>query len=167
MSSKLRDGILEQLAAGPASLTAIRERQQVDRRAAIEAVGILISRGAVREVGEGRHKRIELVAGSGAAQPRPRPTPMLDQLRALSPADRAVVLEGTAAVAQSVVDDLEAARAGATGPFNLHACDVLGIATALLYTIEHLAARDRALAAWEEAAHATAPEPPTARGGPR
>lgn len=152
MSSKLRDGILEQLAAGPASLTAIRERQQVDRRAAIEAVGILISRGAVREVGEGRHKRIELVAGSGAAQPRPRPTRMLDQLRALSPADRAVVLEGTAAVAQSVVDD----------PHRLHTCDVVGLATALLFTLEQLAARDRALAAWEEAAHLAAPAAPTA-----
>lgn len=155
MTSSLRDAILAELARGPATLTGLIRTTRESRPAVIEAVGILVERAAVREVGEGRHKRLELVGPAPA-----KPTPMIDQWRALDAEQRALMIDTSAAVAESYTADLEAARAGDRRPFNVHACDVLGMATALLLLREQLASRDRALAAWEEAAHLAAPDAP-------
>lgn len=156
MTSSLREAILAELATGPLTRVKLAERVGHRRADVADAVAILIQRGALREIDPGPIHRIELVDAKRSA-----PAPMLEVWRALPPADRSIMLESSAAVAESLAADLEAARAGDRRPVNVHACDVLGIATALIIVREQLASRDRELAAWETAAHLAATAPPT------
>jgi hypothetical protein len=131
MTSSLRESILAALVE-PRTRDELAAITATAKPAVCEAVSILIERGAVREVGPGPIHRLELVTAATRGT--------LATWLALGPADRELMLESSEAVARSYVADLEAARGGDRRPINVHACDVLGIAVALIIAREERAA---------------------------